>query len=286
MCFTAIAINKKDKQSLAKACVLSMYINTRTKNKDGAAFRKGNEVIRTLDYPEFFGRLLEMDCTGLTHLHLRAATSAVKQEFVHLWNIGGAYCAHNGILSKDSEDIKQEPIYKYSEYNYWGVDKGYESKHENDKCDSLEFFKSAEKEIRNKDLKGLISKLREWSGYAVLTISYPDNDFIVVSYGKQFVVSLIDEDCLVFSSDEIELSKRINVVRKTEKKYNNFILSKNVTEELILFKQMPEIYSNKYYNVGMLLDENGKIIRKESINSGYEKKVKRIVPMDENYGAL
>jgi len=262
MCFTSITITNKDDYQLAKCIALSLWFEYKKDNRDGAAYRHNNKVVRTLDYNEFWNYYSQESHTGLSHLHLRLATSAVKKEFIHLWNIGGAYCAHNGVLYniKDEDKFEDEfknnnrsSVIRYSGYN-------------RNKSDSLIFFKTINDHIANRDIKGISKALEYASGTAVLTISYPDNWFIVASNSKCIKVSLVNKKALVFSSDDVVLYKSYTLVKeKSSFNYKGHIFEENEKETIILTDKDYTISTIEYNDCVMLCDPEGCIIDKVEV---------------------
>jgi len=279
MCFTAIVVSNKEDKDLVSQIFLSLYLNNAVTNKDGAAYRNADKVIRTLDYGKFFKEIYPLDHTGLSHLHLRLATSAVKKEFIHLWNIGGAYCAHNGVLAEypEATDLDtSKKIYSTSEYsdplpgssnaiNYESQQSSLWNNNYHNSCDSIEFFTSIKDAIASKDIRAIAREVKNWKGYAVATISYPDNEFIVVSYNKRFLASLINERVIVFSSDEINIRREFFLQKEKVKRFKGHSFKQIETFRKVFYSGEIETYTTSYYNVVMHCAPDGSPIKQVKI---------------------
>lgn len=183
MCFTAIISSPSSIGHEGLSVLMQMVEEHHSWNNDGYALRatdySGKELLlRTLDFGEFSDFIetnsAAIEGSTLVHLHLRNATSRVCEEFVHLWEIGGWYCSHNGTLPDFAKD--------------------------HDHCDSLEFFRSLSGSIASEDWDAVAESLRSTGRGVFLMSKKSEPKAVVASINKEARVSK-KGGALAFSSD-------------------------------------------------------------------------------------
>lgn len=219
MCFTTI-IYGQDGKNIGNLGynVLVQAIQDNKNNDDGYALRYGDEVLRTLSYYKLINTVInkksEIMGSKLIHLHLRKSTNKVSEEFVHMWDIGGWYCAHNGVLQ------------------------GYGS---DEKNDSLEFFRKCKDSLKKENLDSLKELIEKESGYGVFLLTNKLGDkAIVMSKNKDIHVEEYisrNSKVLAISSDDIEDKLPSHFTFKWKVELKREILF-GETEETIEFDQL------------------------------------------------
>lgn len=198
MCFNLILYNP-NKIGKNGVIVLKNSINENiNSNNDGFAIfaRSGKKSLikRTINKQEFIDfckrSLSFFERSELIHLHLRASTNVLGEDFVHLWEFGGYLCSHNGILS------------------------GY-SALKNKTCDSLEFFKKVEDALKNDNIQEISKSLSEENGYGVFLMTHKTLPKIIfASMGKSVKIHK-NGDLIAISCEELPINTETSLLDLT-----------------------------------------------------------------------
>lgn len=183
MCYTFTAYKAEDLTDL----LFEVIHNNTGFNRDGygAIWCKDEvkvDLVKSMKLHDYFKQLYmnfeEIKKSRYFAIHLRAAThGTVDERNVHLWNFGGYYCAHNGILDCSTASDS----------------------------DSYVFFRNIEEDLFNEDYKGIKKKIEERSGYGVFLMTNVAKDRIItISYGKTLYEYRDGEALILSSADAIK----------------------------------------------------------------------------------
>jgi len=187
-------INKEGLGERGLEALLALLDRHGDMNPDGYALATDNGLfLRTLDITRFEDFLCDneemLKKAQIVHFHFRNATSEVNEQNIHLWNIGGYYCSHNGVVFTHSRDVE--------------------------KCDSLEYFRSVEDKIASENWQAIANDL-PFTGVFMLSRADWRKIVVISSYKPIYVLNnasmtaFLSADIIIKQAKElygIELSR-------------------------------------------------------------------------------
>lgn len=126
MCYTSLIFSKSELGELGLKILLNQISENYKINNHGYALFFSNysdikEKIRTMDFLDFLNFIIQnrekIKKSKLIHLHLRLSTNKVKEEFIHLWEVNGWNCSHNGVLHNcNLNNIENDSLSFFMQY--------------------------------------------------------------------------------------------------------------------------------------------------------------------------